>query len=103
MLKSYLLTLYRSVSRHQLFAALNVFGLAVGMAVFLVLMIAVRFERSFDRAASAASGCCFDWIAATSFFCAGRMRIQTLAVMIVPNIAPTWIYAARPLRRCVKP
>ena len=45
----YLLTLYRSLTRHWLYAALNVLGLAVGIAVFLVLMLDVRFETSFDR------------------------------------------------------
>ena len=49
MLKSYLLTLYRSVVKHRLFSALNILGLAVGMAVFLVLTIAVHFENSYDR------------------------------------------------------
>ena len=49
MLRSYLLTLYRSLTRHQLFALLNIFGLAVGMAVFLTLSIAVRFENSYDH------------------------------------------------------
>jgi putative ABC transport system permease protein len=48
-LRSYLLTLYRSLTKHQLFSALNIFGLAVGMAVFLVLTIAARFEYSYDR------------------------------------------------------
>ncbi|MHB8285598.1 MAG: ABC transporter permease [Caulobacteraceae bacterium] len=45
----YLLTLYRSLTRHRLYAALNVLGLAVGIAVFLVLLLDVRFETSFDR------------------------------------------------------
>ncbi len=45
----YLLTLYRSLSRHKLYAALNVLGLAVGVAVFLVLWLDVRFETSFER------------------------------------------------------
>ena len=49
MFKSYLLTLYRSLTKHQLFALLNILGLAVGMAVFLVLSIAVRHELSYDR------------------------------------------------------
>ena len=49
MFRSYLLTLYRSLTKHQLFALLNILGLAVGMAVFLVLSIAVRFEQSYDR------------------------------------------------------
>ncbi|HYE46602.1 MAG TPA: ABC transporter permease [Caulobacter sp.] len=49
MLRSYLLTLYRSLTRHTLFSAINILGLAVGLAVFLVLWIAVRFETSYDR------------------------------------------------------
>jgi len=49
MLGHYLLTLYRSLTRHRLYAALNVAGLGVGIAVFLVLALLVRFETSFDR------------------------------------------------------
>jgi putative ABC transport system permease protein len=49
MLKSYALTLYRSLVRHRLFSALNILGLAVGMAVFLTLTLATRFELSYDR------------------------------------------------------
>jgi putative ABC transport system permease protein len=48
MLTHYLLTLYRSLSRHRLYAAINVLGLAVGIAVFLVLFLDVRFETSFN-------------------------------------------------------
>ena len=44
-----LLSLYRSLTRHKLYAALNVGGLAVGIAVFLVLGLYVRFETSFER------------------------------------------------------
>ena len=45
----YLITLYRSLTRHRLYAALNVLGLAVGIAVFLVLWLDVRFETSFEK------------------------------------------------------
>ena len=45
----YLVTLYRSLTRHRLYAALNVLGLAVGIAVFLVLWLDVRFETSFEK------------------------------------------------------
>ncbi|MEI5687591.1 FtsX-like permease family protein [Sphingomonas kyungheensis] len=44
-----LLSLYRSLIRHKLYAALNIGGLAVGIAVFLVLGLYVRFETSFER------------------------------------------------------
>src|ERR1700679_1421281 len=45
----YLLTFYRAMTRHRLYAALNVLGLAVGVAVFLVLWLDVRFETSFEQ------------------------------------------------------
>lgn len=42
------LTLYRSLTRHRLYAALNIGGLAIGIAVFLVLGLYVRFETSYE-------------------------------------------------------
>ncbi|WP_294190233.1 ABC transporter permease [uncultured Sphingomonas sp.] len=42
------LALYRSLTRDRLYAALNIGGLAVGIAVFLVLGLYVRFETSFE-------------------------------------------------------
>jgi putative ABC transport system permease protein len=45
----YLLTFYRSLTRHRLYAALNILGLAIGIAVFLVLWLDVRFETGFER------------------------------------------------------
>ncbi len=41
--------LYRSLARHRLFAVLNIGGLALGIAVFLVLFLFVRFETGYDR------------------------------------------------------
>jgi len=49
MFRHYLLTLYRALTKHRLYAALNILGLAVGIAVFLVLALYVRFETSFER------------------------------------------------------
>ena len=43
-----LLTFFRSLARHRLYAGLNIGGLAVGIAVFLVLGLYVRFETSFE-------------------------------------------------------
>jgi putative ABC transport system permease protein len=39
---------FRSLRSHRLTAALNFFGLAIGIAVFLTLMLFVRFETSFE-------------------------------------------------------
>lgn len=46
---SSLLTLYRSLTRHKLYALLSIGGLALGIAVFLVLFLYVQFERSYDK------------------------------------------------------
>lgn len=42
-------TIVRGLARHPLYAALNIGGLALGMAVFLLLFLFVRFERGYDR------------------------------------------------------
>ncbi|WP_019831684.1 FtsX-like permease family protein [Sphingomonas sp. PR090111-T3T-6A] len=42
-------TFYRSLVRHKLYAALNIGGLAVGIAVFIVLGLYVRFETSYEH------------------------------------------------------
>jgi len=47
--RTIVLSLYRSLTRHKLHAALNIGGLAVGIAVFLVLGLYVRFETSFEK------------------------------------------------------
>jgi putative ABC transport system permease protein len=49
LLGHYALTLYRTLTRQRLYAALNILGLAVGIAVFLVLWLDVRFETSFEQ------------------------------------------------------
>jgi putative ABC transport system permease protein len=49
MLGNYALSLYRTLSRHRLYAALNTLGLALGIAVCTALFLVVRFETSFDR------------------------------------------------------
>ena len=48
MFKNYLKISTRSLMRHKLSTAINVIGLAIGLAVFLLLNQYVRFERSFD-------------------------------------------------------
>jgi len=49
MFRHYLLTLYRALTRHRLYATLNILGLAVGIGVFMVLSLYVSFETSFER------------------------------------------------------
>ena len=49
MWSNYALSLYRTLARHRLYAALNMLGLALGIAVCVALLLVVRFETSFDR------------------------------------------------------
>ena len=41
--------LYRTLTGHKFYAALNIGGLAVGIAVFFVLTLYVRSETSFEK------------------------------------------------------
>ncbi len=49
MFRNYLKIALRNFRHHKLFTAVNVFGLALGMASFIVIMQYVRFELSYDR------------------------------------------------------
>jgi putative ABC transport system permease protein len=49
MFKNNFVIAWRNIKRSKLYSALNVFGLAVGMAVFILIMLFVRTELSFDR------------------------------------------------------
>jgi putative ABC transport system permease protein len=49
MLKSYLKTAWRNIIRNKLFSILNIAGLAIGMAVALVIGLWVFYQYSYDR------------------------------------------------------
>jgi len=49
MIKNYFKTAFRSLLRNKSYAAINIAGLAVGIAVCLVIFVIIRFELSFDR------------------------------------------------------
>ncbi len=48
MLKNYLVIAWRSLQKNKLYAAINVFGLVLGLAVFLFANLLVNYERSHD-------------------------------------------------------
>lgn len=48
MLKNYFKTAIRSLSRNKVYSLINTTGLAVGIAVCLVIFIFIRYEQSFD-------------------------------------------------------
>jgi putative ABC transport system permease protein len=48
MIKNYLLVAFRNLWRHKGFSLLNIVGLTVGMAAFLLVFLYVTFELSYD-------------------------------------------------------
>lgn len=48
MLKNYLKVAFRSILKNKVFSAINIVGLAIGMASCIVIMLFVSFEKSFD-------------------------------------------------------
>ncbi len=49
MFKNHIIIAWRNVKKSKAYSALNIFGLAVGMAVFILIMLYVRTELSYDR------------------------------------------------------
>ena len=49
MLKNWLLTAWLHLARQKLFALINILGLAIGMAVFILVFLYVQKEYSWDR------------------------------------------------------
>jgi len=49
MLKNYLKTAWRNLKRNKGYSFINIAGLAVGMAAFILIMLFVQYELSFDR------------------------------------------------------
>lgn len=49
MLKNYLTIAFRNLMKHKLYSAINVFGLALGMASCVLMILFVRDEISFDK------------------------------------------------------
>jgi putative ABC transport system permease protein len=49
MIKNYFSVAYRTLLKHPVFTLINVVGLAIGMAAFMLIMEYVRFERSYEN------------------------------------------------------
>jgi putative ABC transport system permease protein len=49
MLKNYLRIAVRGIVRHPGYAAINIFGLTLGITCFLLIFLVVKFELSFDQ------------------------------------------------------
>ena len=49
MFKNYLLITLRNLKKNSTFSMLNILGLAVGMAIFILIALYVQYELSFDK------------------------------------------------------
>ena len=49
MIKNYFKIAFRNILRHKGFSFINIFGLALGLAVFILIMLWVKDENSYDR------------------------------------------------------
>ncbi|MGB8191125.1 MAG: ABC transporter permease [Chitinophagaceae bacterium] len=49
MFSNYIKTAWRNLWKHKGFSTINIIGLAIGMAVCIVIMLFVFYERSFDK------------------------------------------------------
>ncbi len=49
MLKNYFIIAFRNLVRQKVFSFINVIGLTVGMAVFMIVIIFINYEQQYDR------------------------------------------------------
>jgi putative ABC transport system permease protein len=49
MLKNYLKVAFRNLFKHKAYSFINILGLALGMASAILILLFVRYERSYDR------------------------------------------------------
>ena len=49
MIKNYFQTAWKSLKKNKFFSSLNILGLAIGMAVFMLIAQYVHFERSYEN------------------------------------------------------
>ena len=49
MIKNYLIVAWRNIEKNKVFSAINVFGLAVGLACCLLIFLFIQHETSYDK------------------------------------------------------
>lgn len=49
MLRNYLKVALRNIFKHKAYSFINIFGLALGMASTVLILLFVRYKRSYDR------------------------------------------------------
>jgi len=49
MIKNYLLTAFRNLKKHKVYSLINILGLAVGLSAFVLILLYLQFELSYDK------------------------------------------------------
>ena len=49
MFKNYFKTAWRNLWKNKIYSAINIIGLAIGMAACIIIMLFVSYEKSFDN------------------------------------------------------
>jgi len=49
MIKNYLLTAFRNLKKYKVYSLINILGLAVGLSAFVLILLYLQFELSYDR------------------------------------------------------
>ena len=49
MIKNYLLTAFRNLKKYKTYSLINILGLAVGLSAFILILLYLQFELSYDR------------------------------------------------------
>ena len=49
MFRNYFKTAWRNLWRNKIYSSINIIGLAIGMAAFIIIMLFFSYERSFDN------------------------------------------------------
>ena len=83
MLKNYLLIAWRNLLAHRLFSAINVLGLAIGLACCILISLFVRHELSYDKHYENADNI----VRIVRHFTTSNLHLSTIAAPFGPLIA----------------
>lgn len=89
MLKNYFQIAWRNLVRNKVYSSINIVGLAIGLAVCMLIMLYVAHESSYDRFHKNAERIC--WIQ-------GKIKIGNDSILM-----PAMGYAAAPVTKATEP
>ena len=84
MFRNYILVALRNIIRHKLYSAINIAGLAVGLACAILIILFVRDELSYDKWIPGSDRL---WRVETTFHVPGRSDIVTAQTTMPLTVA----------------